>query len=351
MKTVPRLRERERRSGGLPRRGPSRAVRTVGVLGAGAFVPQRLLCNAELERLVDTSDEWIVARTGVRQRHIVAPGQATSDLAVEAGRRALQRAALDPAELDLILVATATPDQVTPSTACHVQRGLGAARAAGFDLNAACSGFVHALMTGHQLVAGGSFRNALVLGADALSTITDYGDRESCVLFGDGAGALVIGSRPGGGEILDHVVGMDGGGADLIAVAAGGSRLPASHETVEARGHYLHMQGRKVFRFAVAKICELVERMLSRNGLSLEDLDLLVPHQANQRILEAAARTLGLDPARMLVNVERYGNTSNASIPLALEEAAADGRLREGMLVLLVAFGGGLTWGATLLRW
>jgi len=329
-------------------------VRAVGVLGLGAYVPQRRLSNADLEAMITTSDQWIVERTGIRERRIVAPGQATSDLAVAAGRRALAMAGLEANDVRLIVVATATPDHSTPPTACHVQRRLGAERAAGFDLNAACSGFVNALMTGHHLVAGGAFENALVIGADALSSITDYEDRETCVLFGDGAGAVVIGAtgaRAVRGEILDHIVGVDGGGADLIIVPAGGSREPASHATVDARAHYLKLQGRKVFRFAVSKVCELVERMTERHGLSLHDIGLLVPHQANQRILEAATRTLGLDPRRVLVNVDRYGNTSNASIPLALAEAERAGRLTPGLLLLLVAFGGGLTWGATLLRW
>jgi len=321
------------------------------VLGLGSYVPEKRLRNAQLERLVTTTDEWIVARTGVRERHVIAPGQATSDLAIEAGRRALAEGGVRAEDVQLILVATATPDQPTPSTACHVQHGLGACRAAGFDLNAACSGFVNALMTGHHLVAGGAFDNALVIGADALSVITDYQDRESCVLFGDGAGAVLLGAGSGRGEVLDHIVGMDGAGADLIMVPAGGSREPTSHATVDRRAHYLKMQGRKVFRFAVAKICELVEQMTARHGLSLDDIGLLVPHQANQRILEAATRTLGLDPRRVLVNVDRYGNTSNASIPLALDEALRSGRMEPGLLVLLVAFGGGLTWGATLLRW
>jgi 3-oxoacyl-[acyl-carrier-protein] synthase-3 len=301
--------------------------------------------------MVATSDEWIVERTGISERRIIAPGQATSDLAVEAGRRALTQAGLEARDLQLIVVATATPDQITPSTACHVQRGLGASRAAGFDLNAACSGFINALMTGHHLVAGGAFENALVIGADALSSITDYQDRESCILFGDGGGAVLIGVERGGGEILDHIVGVDGTGADLIMVPAGGSREPASHATVDGRAHYLRLQGRKVFRFAVEKICELVEQMTERHGLSLDDIGLLVPHQANQRILEAATCRLGMDPGRVLMNVDRLGNTSNASIPLALDEAVLTRRVEPGQLVLLVAFGGGLTWGATLLRW
>jgi len=323
----------------------------VGVLGSGSYVPEPLLRNSDLERMVTTTDQWIRSRTGIRERHTVAPGQATSDLAIAAGRRALDRAELAAEDLELVLVATATPDQVSPATACHVQRGLGASRAAGFDVNAACSGFVHALMTAHSLVGSGSFQNALVLGADVLTSITDYEDRESCVLFGDGAGALVIGPKSGGGAILDHSVGMDGTQAHLITVPAGGSREPASHATVARRAHYLRMDGRRVFRFAVEKICELVERMAARNAVSLGAIDLLVPHQANLRIVEAAQRSLGLNPERVLVNIDRYGNTSNASIPLALDEAVQSGRLEKGMLVLLVAFGGGVSWGATLLRW
>ena len=330
---------------------PHGKLRTASILGIGAYVPERVLDNAELERMVETSDEWIRTRTGIRERHIVAQGQATSDMAVEAGRRALLQANLDPQALELIILATATPDQVTPSSACHIQRGLGAWRAAGYDLNAACSGFVNALMTGHQLVAGGLFANALVIGADALSSISDYSDRESCILFGDGAGAVVLGPSTGRKEVLDHIMGMDGSGSDLITVPSGGSRSPASHASVEQHEHYLKLQGRKVFRFAVEKIPELVHRMLDRHQLSLDDLALLIPHQANRRIIEAVMRTLDLDERRVLINIERFGNTSNASIPLALDEAIRTDRLEPGDLVLLVAFGGGLTWGATLLRW
>jgi len=332
------------------RRHPKkRALRTVGILGSGSYVPARVLGNEELEGMVDTTDEWIVTRTGIRERHIAAPGQATSDLAIRAGRVALDQTRLLPDELDLILLATATPDEISPSTVSHVQRELGAKNAAGFDINAACSGFVNALMTGHQLVAAGAFGNALILGADTLSSITDYEDRESCVLFGDGAGALVIGTNSDGSEILDHIVGMDGTQADLITVPAGGSRQPSSHETIDRRAHFLQMQGRKVFRFAVNKIVELAEEMTSRNGLTLDDIDLLIPHQANGRIIEAATHALGFDPERVLSNVDRFGNTSNASVPMALDEALRSGQLQPGMLALLVAFGGGLTWGATLI--
>jgi 3-oxoacyl-[acyl-carrier-protein] synthase-3 len=326
-------------------------LRPVGILGLGSYAPEEILDNAAFERLVDTSDAWIRTRTGIHERRRAAPGQATSDLAVAAGRRALAVAGLDPTAVELIVVATATPDQVTPSTACHVQRGLGATRAAGFDLNAACSGFVTALATAGSMVSAGGFANALVIGADMLTSITDYTDRESCVLFGDAAGAVVLGPTLGKGELLDHILGQDGWHADLIQVAAGGSRRPASHETVEMREHYLRMQGREVFRFAVSKLSELVERIVARNGLGLDDVALLVPHQANFRILDAAARALGFGPERVMINVDRYGNTSNASIPLALDEAVRAGRLHPGDHVVLAAFGGGLTWGASLLRW
>jgi 3-oxoacyl-[acyl-carrier-protein] synthase-3 len=326
-------------------------LRPVRILGIGTHVPERRLRNADLERLVDTSDAWIRERTGICERRIVAPGEATSDLAVEAARKALASARVEAADVELILLATATPDQPVPATVARVQHGLGAHRAAGFDLNAACAGFVHALMTAHHLIAGGAFANALVIGADALSTVTDYCDRESCVLFGDGAGALALAGGTGQGQLLDHLVGMDGSRADRIEIPAGGSRRPASHATVDRRDHYLRIQGRDVFRFAVTKVCELVQAMTARHGLSLDEIALLVPHQANARILDAVARKLGLDPGRLIVNVERYGNTSNASIALALDEAAGDGRLEPGSFVLLVAFGGGLSWGASLLRW
>jgi 3-oxoacyl-[acyl-carrier-protein] synthase-3 len=331
----------------------------VGLVGLGSYAPEDVLDNAALERMVDTSDAWIQTRTGIRERRRVAPGQATSDLAIAAARPALEQAGLDPRDLELILVATATPDQITPSTASFVQRGLGAGGAAGFDLNAACTGFVTALSVGRSMIGAGAFENALVIGADALTTITDYTDRESCVLFGDGAGAVVLGPIASGGasggagkgELLDEILGQDGQHTGLIEVRSGGSRRPASAETVAAREHYLRMQGREVFRFAVSKIPELVHGILARNDLGLDDLALLVPHQANRRILDAAARALELEPERVACNVERYGNTSNASIPLALDEAARAGRLESGDYVVLVAFGGGLTWGATLMRW
>ena len=328
-----------------------RTLRRVGVMGVGSYVPERVLRNTELAQLVDTSDDWIISRTGMRDRRIAAPGDATSDLVVRAAKRALENARLLPREVELILVATVTPDHVCPPTACLVQHKLGAVNAAGFDISAACSGFINALMTGHNLVGSGAFGNALVVGADILSSITDYEDRESCILFGDGAGAVVIGPDTESGELLDHVVRVDGAGSDMIIMPAGGSRRPASHETVAQREHYLSIQGRKVFRFAVEKFCEVVDCVLERNGFTLDDVGLLIPHQANLRIIEAAVKKLGIDMDRVLVNVDRYGNTSSASIPIALDEAVRTGRIEPRMLVGMLAFGGGLTWGASLMRW
>jgi 3-oxoacyl-[acyl-carrier-protein] synthase-3 len=339
----------------LPRARPEprggRALRRVGILGTGSHTPERVLTNQDLERLCDTSDEWIVTRTGMRERRLVAAGETTSDLATAAGRRALDAAGLAAGDVELILVATVTPDHVCPPTACYVQQKLGAPRAAGFDVSAACSGFMNALSTGHHLVAAGAFGNALVIGADVLSSITDYQDRQSCVLFGDAAGAVVLAPDPDGAELLDHVLGIDGSGADLIIMPAGGSAKPASIDTVTRREHYLTLEGRKVFRFAVTRFAEVIDEVLARNGFTVGDLDLIVPHQANLRILEAAAERLGVGMDRLFVNVDRYGNTSSASVPLALDEAVRQGRIHRGDLVCLVAFGGGLTWGASLVRW
>lgn len=326
-------------------------LRRVSVLGLGVHAPARVLDNHELARMVETSDEWIMTRTGIRERRLAAPGETASDLAVPAAREALAAAELSAAELELIVVATATPDTPVPPTACHLQRKLGASGAAGFDVSAACSGFVVALMTAHRLVSTGAYRNALVVGTEVLSAITDYEARESCVLFGDGAGALVLGSGSGQPEVLDHLVGMDGTGADLIEMPGGGSLKPASPETLARREHYLRMNGRGVFRFAVERIPRLVREICERNELRPEDLALIVPHQANRRILVAAAKELGIPLERFVVNIERYGNTSSASVPMALAEAVRDGRVRRGDRVLLVAFGAGLTWGASLLSW
>ena len=328
------------------------SARAVGVLGTGSGVPTRILDNADFERMVDTSDEWIVTRTGMKQRRVAAENEATSDLAIEAGRAALESANVAAADIDLVIVATTTPDHATcPPTTCFVQDALGASRAAGFDLNAACTGFVNALASAYGMLASGLYETALVIGADKLSSVVDYADRESCVLFGDGAGAVVLGAGAGRGQLLGFELGIDGSGAGLIRVEAGGSRRPASAETVSAGEHFLQLQGRRVFKFAVAKLCETVERLLERHGATIDDLDLLVPHQANLRILEAAAERLRMPMERVFVNVDRYGNTSAGSVPLALDEAVRGDRIRSGDLVCMCAFGGGLTWGGSLLQW
>ncbi len=328
-----------------------RRLRRVGLTATGGYVPDRILSNQDLEALVDTSDEWIVSRTGMRERRIVAPGEAASDLAVKAAERALEDSQLEAKDIELIIVATVTPDAICPPTACFVQEKLGVGPAAGFDISVACSGFANALSIGHNLIASGAFGNALVIGVDVLSAITDYQDRESCILFGDGAGAVVLEPEPGKGIILDHLLGIDGSGAEMIIVPAGGSRKPASHETVEAREHFLKLNGRQVFRFAVSKMREIVVELTKRNGMTVDDVDLFVPHQANLRIIESAAEKLNISEDRILVNIQKTGNTSAASIPMALDEAVRTNRLEPGNLVCTVAFGGGLSWGASLVRW
>jgi 3-oxoacyl-[acyl-carrier-protein] synthase-3 len=322
----------------------------VALLGIGSEVPERRLTNAELTKLVDTSDEWIRTRTGIGERRILAKGQMTSDLAACAARRALEDASLEPSEVQVILVATATPDQPVPCTAAFVQEKIGAMGAMGFDVDAGCSGFLYALQVGRALIASGAYANALVIGADALSLLTDYQSRETCVLFGDAAGAVVLGKQGGRARILDMELGLDGRGARMIEVAAGGTAKPTSMETVEKREHYLRMKGREVFRFAVEKLSSLTRELCQRNQLTLDDIDLLVPHQANGRILTAAAAELELPPERMFSNLEHYGNTSAASIPLALDEALREGRVQPGQRVILAAFGAGLAWGGALLE-
>ncbi|MFZ5898849.1 MAG: beta-ketoacyl-ACP synthase III [Bacillota bacterium] len=325
-------------------------LRRAGIIGLGTYVPERVLTNQDLERLVDTSDEWIRERTGIRERHIAAPHEATSDLGVVASARALADAGVDAADLDLIIVATATPDTVFPATACLIQDRLGAARAGAFDLAAGCSGFIYALSVASQFVSTGVYNCVLVVGAETLSRIVNWKDRTTCVLFGDGAGAAVVGPVEKGG-ILATRLGAHGSGGALLDLKAGGSRTPASAETVAQGLHYLQMNGREVFKFAVRVIPEVTSEVLALAGLKEEDIDLMIPHQANVRIIDAAAKRLQLSPDKILVNVDRYGNTSAASIPLALEEAVLTGRVKEGDHVVLVAFGAGLTWAAAVLEW
>jgi len=321
------------------------------VVGWGKYVPQRVLTNDDLSRMVDTSDEWIRTRTGIRERHLAEDGETTARMATQAAQQALEVAGLSPAQLDLIIVATVTPDYLFPATACLIQDALGATRAAAFDLSAGCSGFVYGLSVAAHLLSAEVYQTALVIGAETLSCITDWTDRDTCVLFGDGAGAVALQAGENEGGVLATVLGADGSGGDLLWVPAGGSRMPASHRTVAERLHFIQMKGREVFRFAVRAIPAATREVLEQAGLSLADLDLLVPHQANQRIIEAAARALGLPLEGVYSNLERCGNTSAASIPIALSEAAEDGRIQPGDLVVCVGFGAGLTWGAAAIRW
>ncbi|ETT63171.1 MULTISPECIES: beta-ketoacyl-ACP synthase III [Paenibacillus] len=328
-----------------------RQLRPVGIIGTGKYVPERILTNSDLEKIVETNDEWIVSRTGIRERHIAAPEQATSDLAYEAALKALESAGMKAEELDLIIVATVTPDSAFPSTACILQDKLGAKNAAAFDLSAACSGFVYSLATATGFIQNGMYNNALVIGADTLSRITDYTDRNTCVLFGDGAGAVIVGEVPEGRGFQSFDLGAEGSGGSLLNLEAGGSRLPASQQTVEDKKHFIYMNGREVFKFAVRVMGSATERVLTKAGLSKENIDLFVPHQANIRIIQSAMQRLDLPPEKVVVNVDKYANTSAASIPLALVEAAEEGRMKAGDAVLMVGFGGGLTWGASVLIW
>ncbi|EXG83175.1 beta-ketoacyl-ACP synthase III [Saccharibacillus sacchari] len=326
-------------------------LRPVGVIGAGKYVPERILDNAELEKMVETNDEWIVSRTGIRERHIAAPEQATSDLAYEASIKALASAGIKPEELDLIIVATITPDTSFPSTACILQDKLGAKKAAAFDLSAACSGFVYSLAAATGFIQNGMYNNALVIGADTLSRITDYTDRNTCVLFGDGAGAVVLGEVPQGRGFQSFDLGAEGAGGDQLKLPAGGSRLPASAETVDAKQHFIYMNGRDVFKFAVRVMGTATEEVLRKAEMTKDDIDLFIPHQANIRIIQSAMQRLNLSEDRVMINVDKYANTSAASIPLALVEAYEQGRIKEGDRVVMVGFGGGLTWGGAALIW
>jgi 3-oxoacyl-[acyl-carrier-protein] synthase-3 len=318
----------------------------------GTYVPPRLLTNADLEKLVDTSDAWIRQRVGIHTRHIVDQGVATSDLAVEASRRALGQRGIDATEIEAILVATVTPDYFFPATACLVQDRLGARGAWGFDLSAACSGYLYALATGTQLISSGVHKKVLVVGADVMSSIINYEDRATCVIFGDGAGAVILEpSESNEIGILDFLHEVDGSGGECLQMPAGGSRMPASAETVQKKLHYVHQDGPQVFKFAVRKMYEVCKNLLDRNGLKASDVDMFIPHQANRRIIEATAERLGLGCEKVLINIDRYGNTTGGTIPLATADAIAEGKLRKGSLVLYAAAGAGYTVGACLLRW
>lgn len=326
-------------------------VRDVGIAGTGRYVPERVLSNFDLEKMVDTSDEWIFTRTGMRERRIAADDQACSDLCFEAATKALEDAGMEAANLDLIIVATVTPDYLLPSTAALLQDRLGAHHAGGWDVTNACTGFLSALMQARGMIAAGVIDNALVIGAEVLSSIMNYKDRASCILFGDGAGALVLEADNPRGKVIFTSSGIDGAHWEAISRKAGGSRNRITHEAVEQREHLMTLKGNEVFKFAVAKFRTLIKQSLEKTGHELEDLALVVPHQVNIRIIESAVKKLDIGMDRVYVNLDRYGNTSAASIPIAFDEAREKGLVSDGGLVSFVAFGAGLSWGSALLRW
>jgi 3-oxoacyl-[acyl-carrier-protein] synthase-3 len=323
---------------------------SIGITGVGSYVPDKVVTNADLADLVETSDEWITERTGIKERHVAAPGQAASDLALPAARQALEQAGVDPAEIDLVVVATVTPDMFFPSTGSLLASEIGAPDAAAYDLSAGCTGFMYAMAQAYGTIAGGLAQNALVVGSETLSKIINWHDRSTCVLFGDGAGAVVLGPVDGGG-FLGFELGSDGEGGKELSIPAGGSRNPSTAETVAQEMHFLQMNGREVYRFATRVLVASAEKLLDELELTVEDVDLYVPHQANRRIIDHAAAKLGIPDEKVFVNVDRYGNTSSASIPLCLAQAVGEGRLRAGTRVLMTGMGAGLTWGSAYPVW
>ncbi len=326
-------------------------LRSASIIGTGSYLPERILTNADLAKMVDTSDEWITTRTGIKQRHIAAAEQPTSDLAVMAARRALAQAKVKPEDLDMIILATVTPDMIFPSTACYVQKALGASRAACYDLQAACSGFLYGLETARQYIATGAAETVLVIGAEKLSSITDWQDRSTCVLFGDGAGAAVLRHRPGERGILSSVLGADGNLSHLLNLPGGGSLHPTSEQTIKDRLHYLKMAGREVFKYAINAMLSAAKQALAHSQISIDQVNCIIPHQANIRIVQAISQRLGAPLKKYYINLQDCGNMSAASIPVALDEAARAGFIHKHDIILLVAFGGGFTWAATVLEW
>lgn len=321
-----------------------------GIIGVGSAVPDKVLTNADLEKIVDTTDEWIRNMTGILERRVAAEGEATSDYAAKAARVALERAGLEPKDIDLIIVATITGDVIFPATASIVQNAIGA-KCPAFDLSAGCSGWVYALSVANGFVSSGIYKRVLVIGADLLTSVTNWTDRSTCVLFGDGAGAAIVSEVEPGTGFLAFELGSDGSGAQSLCAPAGGSREPLTHESLDAQRNKLMMEGREVFKFAVKVQGEAAERVLAKIGLTTADIDLMIPHQANMRIIDSAVNRLGLPPEKIFVNLQKYGNTSAASIPLALDEAIQTGRVKKGDTILTVGFGAGLTWGAGVMKW
>ena len=325
--------------------------RTCSIAGVGSYVPAKILTNADLEKMVDTTDEWITTRTGIKERRIAARDEFTSDLGAQAALKAMQRAGVTGEQIDLIVVATITPDMPFPSTAALIQHKIGAHRAAAFDLEAACSGFIYGLEVAQQFIMSRTYDTVLVIGAEKLSSIVDWKDRNTCVLFGDGAGAAVLRNRPNAHGLLTAVMGADGSKADLLFMAAGGSRCPASSESVAGRQHFLRMEGKETFKSAVQAMLTAAREALRRCEIDISRIKLILPHQANLRIIHAVGERLGARPDQLFVNLHKYGNTSAASVAIALDEAAQSGRLQQGDLLLLVVFGAGLTWGAAVIEW
>jgi len=335
---------------------PSNIPCVCSIIGTGSYMPQRVLTNDDLSKIVDTNDEWITTRTGIKERRIAAEGENTSDMGTEAARKAMENAGVKPEEIDLIIVATVTPDMFFPSTACFVQKKIGAWNAACFDISAACSGFLYGLQTARHYLNSGNRKTALVIGAEKLSTLINWKDRNTCVLFGDGAGAAIMRTfseedQNVPGRILANVMGTDASLADLLKVPGGASAIPVTAENADQRLNTIHMEGRETFKHAVTRMLQASEEALRKAGLTAADVDMVIPHQANQRIITAIADRLGVPPEKTFINVDKYGNTSAATIPVALDEANRSGAIKRGDVVLLVAFGGGFTWASTLLRW
>ena len=325
--------------------------RTCAITSVGSYVPEKTLTNADLEKMVDTSDEWITTRTGIKQRRIAAPNEYTSDMATKAALRAMERGGVTAEQIDLIIVATITPDMVFPATACLVQEKIGAFRAAAFDIEAACSGFIYGLEIGQQFIMSRTHDTVLVIGAEKLSSIIDWTDRNTCVLFGDGAGAAILQSRPNSHGLLTACMGADGSKAGLLGMPGGGCRCPATMESVNARLHYLRMEGKETFKSAVNAMFTAAQESLRRCELDISRIKCIIPHQANQRIIEAVGERLGARPEQVFVNLDKYGNTSVASVAIALDEAVESGRVQRGDLILLIVFGAGLTWAAAVIEW
>lgn len=322
-----------------------------GIIATGSYMPEKTLTNEYFEKIVDTNNEWIMSRTGIEERRVCDEDTATSDLATKAALNAMEKSGTKPEEIDMIIVATVTPDMAFPSTACIVQKNIGAVNAAAFDIEAACSGFIYGITIAESFVSSGVYKNILVIGAEALSKITDYTDRNTCVLFGDGAGAVIISEVEEGYGILSSYIGANGSAGHLLTQPAGGSRMPVSEQTMKDKLHYIKMDGSEVFKFAIKIMGEAAEKALEKCGLCKEDIDYLIPHQANTRIIESAVKRLKISPKKVYVNVNKYGNMSAASIAVALDEANAKGHLKDDSIIVLVGFGGGLTWGSSVIKW